>query len=95
MMKSLRMVLCCLCAIAVFGLATDAAHSQPRAYKFKENLADGVPKEWGRLVEASTLSDGSTILFFEASDGTLRRVAAKFISDGVQYGTHVTVIPRP
>ena len=93
--RHLHVILLSLCAAAAIVLAAGATHPQPRAYKSKENRADGVPKEWGRLVQATTLGDGSTILFFEASDGTLRGVGAKFIGGDIQYGTHVAVIPRP
>ena len=66
-----------------------------RSYKFRETVVEGIPKEWGRLVNASSFSDGSAAMFFEASDGTIRRVTAKFFSSDVQWGPRVVAVPRP
>jgi hypothetical protein len=82
-----------VCIVAAAAFAADG----PRpAYKFREHWVEGVPKEWGHLVNATMFTDGSSAMFFEASDGTIRRVGARFLSgDAVQWGTHVTVIGRP
>ncbi len=81
----------CLAAAVAFAAERLPAGS----YKFRETVVEGIPKEWGRLVNASSFSDGSAAMFFEASDGTIRRVTAKFFSSDVQWGPRVVAVPRP
>ncbi len=94
-MKKHRLVLLGLCVAAAVAFAADATRTPARSYKFRENVVEGIPKEWGRLVNAGSFTDSSTVMFFEAPDGTIRRVAAKFFSTDVQWGIHVVVVPRP
>ena len=94
-MKKHRLILPGLCAAAAIVFAADTTHTPARSYKFRESVIEGIPKEWGRLVNAGSFSDGTSVMFFEAPDGTIRRVGAKFFSTDVQWGPRVIVIPRP
>jgi hypothetical protein len=93
-MNKLRILLIGGCAAAAIVLAADGLRGAAKPPKLNETWVEGIPKAWGRLVNASSFGDGSTVLFFEATDGTLRRVWAKFHGTDIQYGLHVTVIPR-
>jgi hypothetical protein len=94
-MKKHHSLLLGLCAAAAVALAADALHSPARSYKFRESVLDGVPKEWGRLVNASSFSDGTVLMFFEAPNGTIRRVGMKCFSTDAQWNPRVLAIPRP
>jgi hypothetical protein len=92
-MKWNRLIWLGLCAAAVVAFAAERLPAG--SYKFRESVVEGIPKEWGRLVNASSFSDGTTALFFETPDGTVRRVVAKFFSTDVQWQPRVVVVPRP
>lgn len=94
-MKTCRLVLLGLCAATTLALGADALRAPARTYKFHESVVEGIPREWGRLVNASSFNDGSAVMYFEASDGTIRRVGAKIFSTDVQWNPRVIAIPRP
>ena len=66
-MKKHRLVLLGLCVAAAVAFAADATRTPARSYKFRENVVEGIPKEWGRLVNAGSFTDSSTVMFFEAT----------------------------
>jgi hypothetical protein len=94
-MKTYHLMFVGLCMVVTLAFAADMTRAPIRGYKFRETWVEGVPKEWGRLVNASSLSLEDAEMFFEALDGTIRCVSVKLFGSGIQWGVHVVTIPRP
>lgn len=93
-MKRCLTLMLCLCAVATMAFTAEPPAKSVKSFSYHESAVNGIPKEWGRLVNASSFADGSAAMFFEAPDGTIRRVCVKFFSSDVQWPTRVVVIPR-
>lgn len=94
-MKRYQLVLAGLCLAATLAFAAEMTRAPARIYRFRQTWVEGVPKEWGRLVNASSWSPEDTEMFFEAPDGTIRCVSVKLFGTGVQWGVNVIAVPRP
>ena len=95
-MKYLRITAICLCLGVLLAMAAESVGIGVKPFKHREKWVEGIPKDWGRLVNAGSFSDGTSVMFFEATNGVVRRVSVKFFgTDDARYLPYVMTIARP